>query len=297
MSMDLTREQRLLQNLARASSAGKQSRQLEQFFEGLDSAAWLIELARVHLRLCTGVALPHGTFALALQLTEGRAYRLALVREDNIRACLVELARVVLALRGEQAVTRMQRTIEFQRLQRSMMFTSFGGLRKRGRKLGETFYVADASGEEIEALRVRSGLRLKEWAVQIGTSENTYRRRLDDGLIPPEWQDAARVLVARREDVLLAARATERPVTDVELVTAFAAVWRTYLEATQQLLPRNVLRPAIAAAETEEQKAARHAKEDAALLEFVPSAEEDLDIDVGEVDEVDRTQPENTDES
>lgn len=295
-----TREQRLLMNLARASCAGKQSRQLEQFFEDLDNTGWLIELARVHVRLCGEVAMPHGVFALALQLREGRTYRLALTKDDDIRDRLVDLARVVLKLDGEHIVTRMQRTVEFQRFQRSLAFNYQFGSRRRGRKLEETFYASDAQGEEMEALRVRARLKIKDWAVRIGTSENTYRRKLDERQIPPEWLENARATVARVEDALLQNRASQQPVTNEELSFAFGRVWESYTAQTDRLhatAGSAIARPP----ESPEAKAAREAREDEAMLKFTPSAEEDLELDIGsmiegEVEETDRVQPENLDE-
>lgn len=289
---ELTREQRLLMQLARASSAGKQSRSLEQFFAGLDNAGWLVELARVHLRLCTGVAQPHRAFALALQLREGRQYRLALIKDDDVRARLVDLARVALKLDGEQAITRLQRTAEFQRLQRSLSFAQPYGDRRRGRALGESFYVSDAAGEELEALRIRARLKIKHFAVQIGTSENTYRRRLDEGATPPEWLANARVVVARSEDALLQRRRDDLSVTDAELTFAFGRVWQSYGAQSNRLIGL----PTATAPESPKEKAARQAREDEAILEFTPSEEEDLDLEIGAVDETERAVPENRDE-
>lgn len=288
-----TREQRLLMNLARASCAGNQSRQLEQFFESLDNAGWLIELARVHVRLTGGVAQPHGVFALSLQLREGRAYRLALITDDDIRARLVDLARAVLKLDGELIISRMQRTVEFQRFQRSLSFNYQFGTRRRGRKLEETFYASGPTGEMIEALRIRARLKIKDWAVRIGTSENTYRKKLDEDAVPTEWVQNAQVAVARVEDALLANRAAQAPVTDEELSFAFGRVWESYTAQTDRLQGSTTVRPP----ETPAEQAAREAREDEQIMAFTPSAEEDLDIPIeSEVDENDRVQPENKDE-
>ena len=287
-----TREQKLLMNLAKASCAGKQSRSLEQWFEGLDNAGWLIELARVHVRLEGGVAQPHGVFALALQLREGRVYRLALVTDDDIKQSLVDLARVVLKLDGEQIVVKMQRTAEFQRFQRSLSFNYQFGSRRRGRKLEETFYTASPDGEEIEALRIRARLKIKDWAVRIGTSENTYRKKLDERFIPPAWLEQAKVVVARVEDAFLQARANETPVSDEELSFAFGRVWTSYVSQTDRLQGQTITHMP----ESPEEKAAREAREDEDMLKFAPSAEEDLDLNIGAVDELDRVQPEDQDD-
>lgn len=290
-----TREQKLLMNLARASCAGKQSRQLEQFFTDLDNAGWMIELARVHVRLCGGVAQPHSVFALSLQLREARAYRVVIVTDDEIRARLVDLARATLKLDGEHIVARMQRTAEFLRFQRSLTFNYQYGTRRRGRKLGETFYASDAKGEEIEALRVRARLTIKEWAHRIGTSENTYRKNLDTMTIPPVWMENARVVVAKAEDLILANRAAQVPVSDDELSFAFGRVWESYTAQTDRLQGSLVAHKP----ETPDERAAREAREDEEMLKFAPSAEEDIELELGvegSVAEEDRVQPEDLDE-
>lgn len=287
-----TREQRLLMNLIKASSAGKQSRQLDQWFEVLDNAGWLIELARVHARLCTGIALPHGVFALQLQLRESRSYRITLSTDNEVRASLVNLARVLLKLEGEHIISLMLRTPEFARSQRVLAYTQqFGGLR-RGRPLEESFYASEGPGVELEKLRIRSRFKIKDWAVRIGTSENTYRKRLDEGVIPPVWLETARQTVEAIERTILQQRAADAAVSDEELSFAFGRVWTAYVATTDRLHSQAI----IHAPETPAEKAAREAREDEEILKFVPSEEEDLDIDIGQIDDAERVQPEDLDQ-
>jgi len=294
--IEATREQRLLMNLARASSAGKQSAQLEAFFEHLDHAGWLIELARVHVRLCTMIAQPHGEWARFLQLNHSRSYRLSLIRNDAIKAALVDLARFIVKQDGENMLGRVQQSIEYSRLQRTVTFTGMGGMRRRGRPNGESFAVSEDVGTRLEELRLRCGLKIKHWAVRIGTSENTYRRRLEEGVVPPEWMEAALITVERQEASLLAARQAEIPVSDEELRNAFNAVWVSYTRSFDRIHgTAKVVSPPV---ETPEEKAERERREDEELMKFVPSFEDEGedDLDIGAVDELDRVEPKNLDE-
>ena len=287
-------------NLARASSAGKQSAQLEAFFEHLDHAGWLIELARVHARLCTMIAQPHSEWANFLQIGQGRSYRLSLVRNDAIKSAMVDLARFIIKHSGDNVLERVKQSMEYSRLLRMVTFSSMGGERRRGRPNGETFYVSDDAGTRLEELRLRSGLKLKHWAVRIGTSENTYRKRLDEGRIPPEWLEAALITVERQEASILAARQAEIPVSDEELANAFNAVWVVYTRSFDRLYGADHKTKVVLSAtpETPEEKAERERREDEELLKFVPSPEDDGedDLDIGAVDELDRVEPKNLDE-
>lgn len=285
--IDATGQERLLKSLVRVSSAGKQSNQLARFFGDLGPPGWYVELSRIYLRLCTNVSLSHAEFAAALGFSGARAYRLALIREDEVLSRLLGAARAALRQSGGYAVTQLQRTAEYHQLQRALQWSYAFGANRLGRRIGETFYAVDAAGSRLEQIRVSAGLRLKEFAARIGTSENTYRRRLSEADVPTEWLTSGQTILDAKQREALASNSAPLLAAG-EFAAAIATTWTAYEKSMNTLRGRTAMGAttpnvaAIAGAPIE------YDLDERALESFIPSDEsapEGLDLDLANDDD------------
>lgn len=234
------RRKQLVRNLVASSAADAKSRLLLSFFSALDEDGWLIEYSRAALRLRLGTALTHQTWAEFLSLGESRRYRLVTLRPDELRVSLLELARAAFKYSGEDALHKLVRSPEYLRWARSLGLHQAERERARGRKLGQ-IETASENGLRLEALRLDAGFKLKNWAHRIGTSENTYRKKLAEGDVPPLWLAAA-VQIPSQRRVVAAQAAKVAVVTEAELTAAVTAVWEAY-EASRKSLAADAPAP------------------------------------------------------
>lgn len=176
-----------LVKLMLASSGANRTGELEARYVSLDDEALVIELARLYLRYEAPQPLSHRLFAEFLGLEHGRAYRALLDQKGYLRDQLLLLCRSAVKLRGKDVLSQVRRLTEYHRWTRSIGLDERRRLESRGRPREASMYAVPGSdAERLEGLRLQSGLGLKRWAQRLGTSENTYRRKLVTGP-PADW--------------------------------------------------------------------------------------------------------------
>ncbi len=229
----------LVSSLVRNSALDSRSRILSSFYGAIDHAGWLIELGRTNVRFLTGNQLPHQAFAEFLGLGSARKYRIAVHRVDRMRESLIELGRFCLTLQicDDLALNRVVKSVEYVRWGRAIGLDASNRLRRRGRRTQSSQYTAtSARADELEAMRLRTGMTLKDWSYKLGTSENTYRSHMLEDNISDEWLDNGKRIIlsqAQREK-----RRTEsyNSVTEKELNSARETVWKSYEQQRDKLM-------------------------------------------------------------
>lgn len=275
---------KLIHKLVRNSAVDQRSRLLMTFYNSLDSAGWLIEVARTNLRFVTGHQLSHQTFGEFLALGDARRYRTTVHRADKNREALVSLARYVLTFEGSdsQALNRVVKSPAYVRWHRLLGLDSSSRSRRRGRHIEQTQYLSGSPrSNELESYRVDLGMKLKSWSHKIGTSENTYRRRLLTGDVPDEWVTNARRVVAERRQRQQDEVEQYVAPTSEELIAAETVLWKAYRAKTDELMTgRNDARALNG--EAEELNSAETEISLEEPEEFEPSDEVDIDLGEGE---------------
>lgn len=197
------------------------------WFERLPAEAWLIELARSHVRLLLSPQQwRHARFAQWLRLKNTREYRLILRRPSPDRADLVELARRLLRLNDPEWFEGIKKSSEYVRFAKTRAAWQRRSARRVGRKV-EAMIVPGPMGEYLERTRVEAALSVESWAKRLGIAAMTYRNWLerDDKKLAPLCQRAKDAAFGL-ERAALDRQRRGRAVTAEELDRAYELVWR-----------------------------------------------------------------------
>lgn len=276
---------RVIKTLLAASSSPQPVRTTEPFFDALDPTARFIELARVHLRFVQLAALTHYQWAEFLGLSEKRYRDLLRADDKDLRKLyLAELARRALevpAHAGRDVLAKVASQLAYQN------WAKLNGVTAREKKVGRSVAKTETvqkdkvetDAEKLEDLRVRCGLILKRWAVLIGTSENTYRRRIAENDVPSNWLFTGRSVALTYQtstDQERLAATPPRPPNEDEIVKAEERVLDTYQKLTDALTPTGRSAPMAGMTRPDPRPVAPEKIDETALFDGPPDEEVEL---------------------
>lgn len=177
MTTELTPEEKqaLMRRLIVLSAGVRDAASIPQW----PAAAQLIELARLHAQLITGVANPMQVWARWLDLPTVGKYKDRLNEETPQ---LVQMARRVLDAGTVTDLAEIKTGYEWAQWQSAVVHHGHPG-----RPLAPCAMAVGENAHALEAARVRAGCSGAAWAARFSMSFNTYLKRLEEGAVDAAW--------------------------------------------------------------------------------------------------------------